>query len=153
VSAVHSAHPVNPAPPATALHGADATRRTYDRLALLAADVIDSGYPAIIDASFLDRTERARMRELARHRNAAFAIVDCTAPVDVLRRRVVARARAGNDPSDATAAVVEQQICTAEPLTDTERAACWTIDTNTEPGALSKRCEQLASDLARLGIA
>jgi predicted kinase len=49
------------------------------------------------------------MRQLALRRGVAFALVHCVAPDAVLRARVVARAQADTDPSDATPDVLALQ--------------------------------------------
>lgn len=132
------------------LYGAAATRRTYDRLALLATEIVEAGYPVIVDASFLAKAERARLRELARHRDAAFAVIDCTAPAGVLWARVQARAKRRSDPSDATVEIVERQLAGRQPLTDQERKACFPIATHVDRAALAGRCARLARELAGL---
>jgi hypothetical protein len=44
--------------------------------------------------------------------------------VDVLRQRITERQARGADASEATVAVLEQQLGWLEPLTDAERARC-----------------------------
>ncbi|HSF47350.1 MAG TPA: ATP-binding protein [Burkholderiales bacterium] len=70
----------------------------------------------IVDAAFLERRLRDRFRHLAESMNVPFLIVDCQAPVDVLRARVAERERRGRDPSEANLAVLEHQLATHEPL-------------------------------------
>ena len=49
----------------TGIYTADATTQTYLRLLTLASHIIEAGYPAIVDASFLDRDWRSKFRHLA----------------------------------------------------------------------------------------
>ena len=95
--------------------------RTYDRLADLAATVVGAGKTAVVDGAFLRRAERQGFAALAARLGVGFGIVDCSADVATLRQRIVARAAAGGDPSEATTAVLERQLRSVEPLTDDER--------------------------------
>jgi predicted kinase len=103
------------------LYSARRTARTYDRLAELAESVLAEGYPVIVDATFLRRAERARFRDIAERAKVAFTIASCTAPADVLRRRLRARALGMNDASEADLAVLDLQLATQEPLGAAER--------------------------------
>ncbi len=116
------------------LYTADATQRTYDRLAALAAAIVGAGYTAVLDGTFLERARRERMRELAARLGAAFVVVDVVVPPDVLRERVARRAAAGGDPSEATLEVLERQLARAEPLAGAELACVVAIDGTTAPG-------------------
>ncbi len=95
-----------------------ATAHTYRRLAEIAHDAIADGWSVIVDAAFLYRTTREEFRDLARSLGVVFGIVDCDAPVDVLRERIAARR---GDASEATSAVLDWQLETQEPLTTAER--------------------------------
>ncbi len=99
-----------------ALYAGDATRRTYARLAELAATLLAAGWPVIADATFLARWQRDLLRGVARERGAAFSILDCRAPEAVLRERIVHRATRGGDASEADLAVLAHQLASADPL-------------------------------------
>ena len=101
------------------IYAADASARTYARLAELARATLGHGWPVIIDAAFLKRDERQAFAAIAGGLGVPFGILACTAPVDALRRRLDARS---NDASEATAAVLEQQLEWLETLDDTEQA-------------------------------
>ena len=102
----------------TGIYTADAHARTYQRLADLARTVMQAGWSVVVDAAFLKRSERDTFRTLAREYQAQFAILD----PDVLRERIVARQRAGQDASEATVEVLERQRQWIEPLQDDELA-------------------------------
>lgn len=95
------------------LYNADATARTYARLFELAREVLRSGYPAILDAAFLRRDERAAAHALARELEVPFSILACEAPPQVLRERLLARR---GDASEADSAVLDHLQGLAEPL-------------------------------------
>ncbi len=104
------------------LYAADATRRTYARLAQLAGVLLDAGWPVIVDATFSARWQRDLLREQAQSRSVAFHILDLQVPVAILRERIIRRARAGSDASEATPAVLQHQIDTEEALAVDEQA-------------------------------
>ncbi|HWR77663.1 MAG TPA: AAA family ATPase [Thiobacillus sp.] len=110
------------------LYAADATRRTYDHLARLAGEILDAGWPVIVDATFTARWQRDLLRETARVRDVEFHILDFPVPVATLRERILKRARAGNDASDADLAVLQHQLNTEEPLAADEQADIVSID-------------------------
>ncbi len=91
----------------------EATRRTYARLAALAEDALQSGWSVIVDAAFLKRAERNHFHDLAARLGVPFGILAPTAPPTELARRIDMRQ---NDASEATVAVLEQQLHWLEPL-------------------------------------
>jgi predicted kinase len=72
----------------------------------------------VLDAAYLRRVERDAAHALARDLRVPFTIIDCDAPVGVLRARL--RERRG-DASEADEAVLEKLRATAEPLAPSER--------------------------------
>ncbi len=110
------------------LYAADATRRTYEHLARLAGDVLDAGWPVIVDATFTARWQRNLLRETARVRVIEFRILDFPVPLATLRERIVERSHAGNDASEADLAVLQHQLDTEEPLAADEQADIVSID-------------------------
>ena len=108
--------------PGEGIYGAESTQRTYERLEELAGYAISAGYPAIVDATFLEPRDRARFRKLARNAGVPFAIVSCAAPAEVLRDRVLRRQAQGADASEAGIVVLERQLASFRPLESSERA-------------------------------
>ncbi len=103
------------------LYAADATRRTYDHLARLAGEILNAGWPVIVDATFTARWQRDLLREMVRTRKVEFRILDFPVPVATLRERIVQRSREGNDASEADLAVLQHQLDTEEPLAADEQ--------------------------------
>ncbi|MDQ3059568.1 MAG: AAA family ATPase [Pseudomonadota bacterium] len=101
------------------LYTRDATARTYAQLFQTARLALQAGYPVILDAAFLHSAERHAALALAGELGVAFFIVDCKAPPQVLRERLLARQ---GDASEANAAVLETLSGTTEPLTGQELA-------------------------------
>ncbi|MBS0544694.1 MAG: AAA family ATPase, partial [Proteobacteria bacterium] len=104
------------------IYTAEASRRTYARLAEVAAVALIAGWPVLADATFLRRGQRATFAELARRLQVPFAILAFGAPEATLRARVAARAAQGGDASEADVAVLDMQLAQREPLSDDERA-------------------------------
>ncbi len=111
------------------LYADAASRRTYAALAEIADLLLRNGQNAIIDATFLRRSERLEFLQVAAANAARFVILDCTASPAELRRRVLKRARQGHDASEADLAVLEHQFASEEPLDRAERRHAVTVDT------------------------
>jgi hypothetical protein len=111
------------------LYGAAASRRTYAVLAATADRLLRHGFNAIVDAAFLRRAERLAFRQVAAANGARFAILHCTAPEAELERRIAQRAAGGRDASEATFAVLLEQLRDHEPLDRAERRAAVRVAT------------------------
>ncbi len=104
------------------VYGPELTERTYARLAELARDVVGAGYPALVDATFLERAQRDRFAALAATLRIPYAVLDVAADDALLEQRVTARAAAGSDPSEADLDVLRKQREGREPVADDEPA-------------------------------
>jgi predicted kinase len=109
------------------LYAREATEGTYRRLREQAAMLLLAGWVVIVDATFLKRAQRDLFRALAQSLRVAFAIVDFSAPMEELRRRIVRRARAAADASDADLEVLAHQVRSHEALASDEAADVWTM--------------------------
>jgi len=107
----------------------EATERTYGRLAELAAEVLDAGFPVLVDATFLDAARRDAFAEVAARHGARFRILHLHADAEELRRRVRARAAEGRDLSEADLQVLEHQLRNYEPLRPDEPGEVLRVDT------------------------
>lgn len=108
----------------------EATRRTMERLREGARMALRAGYPVIVDAAFLQRAERESFRMLAAELGRPFTILHCRTGDLELLRRLRARTEAGEDASEADAAVLERQRVFEQPLEDDELA--FVIDVATD---------------------
>jgi hypothetical protein len=95
---------------------------TYASLLARASSLLRQGWSVLVDAAFLRQHERQAFADLAVAQAAPFHILAPEAPVAVLRERISARQARGNDASEATLAVLEQQLGWVEPLSDAERS-------------------------------
>lgn len=110
------------------LYAPDVHMQTYRRLAELAEEVLQAGYPVIVDAAFLKRSERDAFHALARKTGIPFAILELRAEADELRRRVARREALGGDASEATLQVLEMQFRRGEGIAPEESALTVTLD-------------------------
>ena len=126
---------------AGAVYDVPATARTYARLRAVARTALRAGWPIIVDAAFLHRAERTRFAALAEAAGVPFSILDCSAPLPLLRERVARRQAAGSDASEADLEVLERLAGEAEPLGDCERAKAIAVDPAWPgaPAALAQR--------------
>jgi predicted kinase len=100
----------------TGLYVADAHARTYSYLREQAAMLLRAGWSVVVDAAFLKRADRDAFGLLARQMGAVFHILAPQASLEQLRERILARSASGQDASEATLAVLAQQMQTIEPL-------------------------------------
>ncbi len=106
-----------------------AHHRTYDRVAELADNAIQAGYPVIADATFSGTEFRQQFAALATKLNVPFVILHTHAPEGELKQWIVERQAQNKDPSEATLSVLENQLKHLTPLNTTEQKR--TIDINT----------------------
>lgn len=107
-----------------------ASANTYDRLARLAARLLEDGWPVLVDATFLKRDVRDRFQALAENSGVPFAVMHCEADMAVQRRRV---ARRKGDASEADVGILDRQIERGEPLARDESDRVIPVDTTGAP--------------------
>jgi predicted kinase len=130
LSALESSHK---AAGAAALYDAPATRATYARLLAAARASLAGGWPTIVDAAFLKRSERVEFAALASASSAPFIVLDCQGSLPLLRRRVEARQRRGGDASEADVAVLDRLSTVVEPLDAHESRLAIVVDAEHPP--------------------
>ncbi len=126
------------------IYTAAASKQTFDRLEMLAAQVCGAGFPCIVDATFLKARYRRLFSSLARRLRLPFHILDCRAPEAVLKERLVARSELGDDPSEADVAVMLKQKRVRQGLTKNEAACTIAIDTTAD-----LRLQEIVDQLGR----
>jgi len=132
------------------LYTADATRRTYEHARACARTVVDAGFVAIVDGTFLQRWQRDLFRDLARELGIPFVVLAFSANATTLRERLVERERRGNDASEADPAVLEHQLRTRQALSSDEQADTVTYDAEA-PLDFARSPDAWRDVLARLG--
>lgn len=92
------------------LYTAEASARTYNRLYELSKKILGTGFPVIVDATFLEPEQRRRFRDLARARDIPFVLLLCRADQQTLRTRVEQRQTYSKDAAEADIQVLEHQL-------------------------------------------
>lgn len=100
------------------IYSAEATRRTYQQLCLLAREILHSGFSVIVDAAFLKQQERVQFKQLADQLDRPFAILAISMDEELQMQRIVQRQ---NDASEADVSVLQMLKTACEPLQATER--------------------------------
>jgi uncharacterized protein len=102
------------------------TDRTYGRLLELGGKLAAQGWTVILDAKYDRQSLRAAVVDLAIDRGITLQIVHCTAPVAVLRDRLIQRT---GDIADATVDLLASQQAAWEDFTPAEGGYVRTVDT------------------------
>ena len=118
---------------AQAPYSTAATTRTYESLAGHARTILECGYPAIVDATFLKHHHRLLFLELAKELGVPFVVLSLRAPAGVLEARIAKRQAGATDVSEATVDVLRRQREDMEDLNAEEREAAIELDGETEP--------------------
>jgi hypothetical protein len=111
--------------PNRGIYSNDATELTYNRMREIAATIIAANFCVILDATFLQETDRRKMLELETALPCARVIVNCEAPEAILRERIIARE---NDPSEANLQILERQIQARQPISIEESGMATVVD-------------------------
>ena len=106
------------------------TRATYRRLADLAREVLNAGFPVLVDAACLHRWQREMFCDLAAQLDVPFRILSCRADDATLRCRLVAREQSGADASEADLAILDHQLQNNDPLSAAEQQLAVTFDSS-----------------------
>jgi uncharacterized protein len=100
----------------------------YEEVLRRADHVLASGRPVVIDASFRTKKARAAAEAMASKHNVPFRLLECVAPHEVCRARLVARDRK-TSVSDATPDIYEAFAAGFEPICELPPTEHLRIDT------------------------
>jgi len=106
--------------PGEGMYSPTASEATYRRLFDVAKDILRADFPVVVDATFLKQSDRRRFQMLANSEGADFRIVDFPLDEETLKKRITHRRLTQNDASDATLAILANQLLTQQPLTADE---------------------------------
>lgn len=124
------------------IYAPEFSHRTYARLAECAEHGLEAGLNVIVDAAFLQPTDRAMFHTIAERTGAAFVIVSCQADPIVLAGRVRERSTQHADPSDANLAVLENQLREIAPFDAAEQRHVVVVNT-AGPDAVERVAAQI----------
>jgi uncharacterized protein len=102
------------------------TERTYGRLLELGGKLAAQGWTVILDTKYDLQLLRAAVVDFAGDRGLPLQIIHCTAPVDVLRDRLIRRT---GDIADATVDLLASQQAAWEDFTPADGGDVRTVDT------------------------
>ena len=83
------------------LYTPERSREVYAELSARAATITGSGRPAVLDATYGSREERAQLQAMAQAAGATPILVEVEAEGQLTRQRLAERRERGVDPSDA----------------------------------------------------
>ncbi|MGL6345147.1 MAG: AAA family ATPase, partial [Waterburya sp.] len=109
------------------LYSTEMTQQTYTRLLELGLLLATEGFTVILDAKYDRLVQRQTAISQANTQHIPIKIIQCNAPVSVLRDRLNKRR---GDISDATADLITSQQANAEAITAAEQAYVTTVDTS-----------------------
>jgi len=107
------------------------TDAVYSQLLKTAGKLLRAGLNVIVDASFLNASNRQLSRQTAESSGADYALVKTVASETELQKRLKRRSKGAN-VSEADIAVLRHQLCSADPLAADELSAVITVDTEEE---------------------
>jgi uncharacterized protein len=108
------------------------TQKTYNRLCELGILLAKQGFTVILDAKYDRIALRAQVIETATSAQIPYQIVYCTAPMEVLEKRLRDRAAANSNIADATVDLLASQKNSFENFTPQEKLHWSEVNTNSE---------------------
>ncbi|MFO7813632.1 MAG: AAA family ATPase [Pelovirga sp.] len=105
-----------------------ANAKTYGHLNQLADIILDAGFSAIVDATFIRQADRRQIAQLATRRKCPFNILDFQLNEELFRQRIKRRAKQRDSLSDADEKVLDFQLTSLQPLTAAEKNISIAID-------------------------
>ena len=126
------------------IYSPEFSHRTYGRLADCAESCLRAGLSVIVDAAFLEATDRRLFRSLAERLKVPCVIVSCEADPITLAQRVDSRSKERKDASDATLSVLDTQLREIQPFEPAEQSCVIHIDTG-EPHAVQRVNDEIRS--------
>jgi uncharacterized protein len=109
------------------LYSAEMTQKTYTRLLELGLLLAKEGFTVILDAKYDRLAQRQTAITQGNSQSIPIKIIQCNAPVSILRDRINKRQ---GDISDATADLITSQQANAEAITAAEKVYVTTVDTS-----------------------
>lgn len=113
----------------TRLYSREASAQTFEHLLQQAELLLKASATVIVDATFLHVHARSLFLVLAQRLGVPFVIVDCALDEQSVRDRLQARCARGEDASEATVAIMEQQVQDQDYLSQQEQQYVVRFDT------------------------
>ena len=110
-------------------YATDRTEQVYEELIRRGSAVLTSGRPLVLDASFRSRQQRGVARRLAREHQVPFRFVECRAPAELCRTRLLRRSRRP-EISDARLSLFDEFSASWEPAEELGESEHIVLDTS-----------------------
>ena len=118
-----------------------ANQKTYTRLQKLAELAIKSGFPVIVDATFLKQHQRDQMLQLASRLTVPFVILDFPLSETELFRRVELRSKKSGQISEADSNILRHQLDKQQPLSPEEERICIKVSPESSPQEIADQID------------
>ncbi|MEA3492584.1 MAG: AAA family ATPase [Campylobacterota bacterium] len=112
------------------IYASDATKATYEHLLASAISIYNSGYSVIVDATFLKQWQRELFLKQAILDDIPLYLFTMECDQSLMQSRIKKRFREGLDISEADLGILQKQLLSAEPLTESQREFTVTIDSS-----------------------
>jgi len=106
------------------------TRLVYGKSLERAKDLIESGKPVIIDASFKSKAHRRAAGDLADSLKADFFVIECVCPDDYIRKRLLERIKDENEASDGRMEILDAQKADFDAISEFPPSVHLVLDTS-----------------------
>jgi aminoglycoside phosphotransferase family enzyme/predicted kinase len=117
------------------------TARTYARMAREAEKQVAAKSGAILDATYMQREQRGKLRRLAARHRIPLLFIHCAVSAELTRARLDARTAAGNDISDGRWEIYLQQRVREDPISEVAPEDQLELDTAPPLQALVRQVE------------
>jgi len=129
------------------LYSGEWTQKTYAALVRQGAELLKSGRPVILDASFLKREHRSMARKAAAQLQAPFVCLQCVCPKEVVRQRLAKRG--DEDVSDGRWEIYTSQESAFETFSDTDASEVIRVSTDAPLSSCTQSAVQGLLDTIR----
>ena len=113
------------------IYTAEASEKTFARLAEIAQGIVNTGISCIVDATFLHQKRREQFHDVAKRCGVPFVIIDCQASEKTILKRLSNRQQKGGDASEADEQIMRNQVKNREVLSNSEQQYTVVTDTMT----------------------
>ncbi|HYA14199.1 MAG TPA: AAA family ATPase, partial [Syntrophales bacterium] len=115
------------------IYSEEVTRKTYDRALELTLTKLKEGKSIIIDASYRSRDDRRQACEAAQRLHAAFFIIECVCPENIIKERLISRMSDKGEVSDGRWEIYQAQKDTFDAITEIPDSLHIILDTSLTP--------------------
>ena len=124
------------------LYAPEMTERTYEELLRRAEKELSAGRDVVLDATYRARKHREAVLHLAERLHARALFILCEAPEEVVRERLLLRARKEGEPSDGRWEIYLSQKERFEPPEEIPAESLLRLETTAPPEILAERVEE-----------